>query len=110
MGTKVRTVDDLDHEIEQRFTKELEKKKVTATLTSESVRREFIGTCETEFGIEPDLTQPVVHWIMNAWVASQRDREWLSPEEIHIMNMRKVANEKRRKTVETNRLKAREAR
>lgn len=110
MGTKVRTVDDLDHEIEQRFTKELEKKKITATLASESVRREFISACETEFGVAPDLTQPVMHWIMNAWVASQRDREWLSPEEIRIMNMRKVASEKRRKTQEANRLKAREAR
>jgi hypothetical protein len=100
---------ELDDDVEKRLEKELEKKKVTATLTSESVRREFIDACETEFGIEPDLTQPVVHWIMNAWVASQRDREWLSPEEIRIMKMRKVANEKRRKTVEANRLKAREA-
>ena len=100
---------ELDDDVEKRFTKELEKKKVTATLTSESVRREFIDACATEFGVEPDLTQPVMHWIMNAWVASQRDREWLSPEEIRIMKMRKVANEKRRKTVEANRLKAREA-
>jgi hypothetical protein len=100
---------ELDDDVEKRLEKELEKKRVTATLVSESVRREFVSTCVTEFGVEPDLTQPVMHWIMNAWVASQRDREWLSPEEIRIMKMRKVANEKRRKTVEANRLKQREA-
>lgn len=100
---------ELDDDVEKRLEKELEKKKVTATLVAESVRREFASACATEFGVEPDLTQPVMHWIMNAWVASQRDREWLSPEEIRIMKMRKVANEKRRKTVEANRLKAREA-
>jgi hypothetical protein len=110
MGTKVKTVNDLDHEIEQRFTKELEKKKITATLASESVRREFLREYKNEFGVYPDFTKPFIHLFMNSWIAAQKDREWLSPEEIHIMNMRKVASEKRRKTVEANRLKQREAR
>lgn len=100
---------ELDDDVEKRLEKELEKKKVTATLASESVRKEFLREYKNEFGVYPDFTEPFIHLFMNAWVASQRDREWLSPEEIRIMKMRKVANEKRRKTVEANRLKAREA-
>ena len=62
---------------------------------------------ENEFGVKPDFTQPVMHWVMNGWIAAQEGREWLSPEEIRIINMRKGAQEKRRKTMEDNRLKAR---
>ncbi len=109
MGTKVKTVKDLDDEAERRMEKELEKKKAMATLVSESVRREFTNTCENEFGVKPDFTEPAMHWVMNGWIASQRDREWLSPEEIRLMKIRKTADEKRRKTMEENRLKARGA-
>jgi hypothetical protein len=109
MSKKVKTVDELDDEAERRMEKELEKKKAIATLVSESVRREFISSCKNEFGIEPDFTEPTMHWIMNSWIAAQREREWLSPEEIRMVKINKTASEKRRKTIEDNRLKAREA-
>ena len=109
MSAKIKTVNDDDDEAERRMDKELEKKKAIATSVFESVRREFNRTCENEFGVKPDFTQPVMHWIMNGWIAAQEGREWLSPEEIRIINMRKGAQEKRRKTMEENRLKAREA-
>jgi hypothetical protein len=109
MSKKVKTVDELDDEAERRMEKELEKKKAIATLISESVRREFTNTCENEFGVKPDFTEPAMHWVMNGWIAAQREREWLSPEELRMVKIHKTANEKRRKTMEENRLKAREA-
>jgi hypothetical protein len=107
MSTKVKTVNDLDDDAERRMDKELEKKKAIATSVFDSICREFNVSCENEFGVKPDLTQPAMHWVMNGWIAAQEGREWLSPEEIRIINMRKGAQEKRRKTMEDNRLKAR---
>ena len=106
---KGKTIEQLDAEAERRLEKELEKKKMMGTLVAESVRKEFSSACESEFGVQPDLTEPVMHWIMNGWIAAQREREWLSPEEIRMIKVRKGAQEKRRKTVEEARLKAREA-
>lgn len=111
MNAKVKTVFDSDEdaEIEVRMNRELEKKKAIATLVAEAVRKEFTSACPVEFGVEPNFNEPVMHWIMNGWIAAQRDREWLSEEEIRIINNRKGAQEKRRRTLESNRLKAREA-
>lgn len=90
--------------------KELEKKKAIATRISESAIAEFTNEYETDYGAKPDFKDPAINWFLNGWLAAHKDREWLTPEEKRIMMIRKVASEKRRKTMEANRLKAREAR
>jgi hypothetical protein len=72
------------------------RKKLTATKTSDFVRSEFVNEYRAEHGRAPEWTDVTTHWMYNAWIAAQGDREWLTPDEQRQVTARHDAFLKRR--------------
>ncbi len=72
------------------------RKKITATKTSDFVRSEFANEYRAEHGRAPDWADVTTHWMYNAWIAAQGDREWLTEDEQRQVKARHDAFLKRK--------------
>lgn len=92
---------------ERAMFRDAEKKKLIATRTAEVVKEAFIKEHVKRFKKKPDLTNPMMNVFFHAWIASQGDRKWLTPEEMDEIKKRQIVNEQRRRTMTDKSIKRR---
>ena len=88
---------------EKAMKRDLEKKKLVATKTVEVIRAVFIKEYKKDFGVAPDLTNPMINMFYNGWLAAKGNREWLTAEQKQEQKRKQITNEKRKRTAWQNR-------
>lgn len=88
---------------EKAMARDIAKKKMHLTRTSETCRKEFIAAYTSDFGITPDFTNPFIHTYFNAWIVHQGKTEWLTDEEKVEKAAREAVNNRRAKTISDTR-------
>jgi hypothetical protein len=88
---------------ERAMFRDAERKKLVATKTVEVIRAVFIKEYKKDFGVEPDLTNPMINMFYNGWLAAKGNCEWLTVEEKQEQKRKQITNEKRKRTAWQNR-------
>lgn len=79
--------------------RDFERKRGLLTKESQVAREEFMQQFETDFGVPPDFTKPMMSAFFNAWIAAQGERQWLTAEDKVALKAKRMQNERRSVTL-----------
>ena len=79
--------------------RDFERKRGLLTKESQVAREEFMQQFETDFGVPPDSTKPMMSAFFNAWIAAQGERQWLTAEDKVALKAKRMQNERRSVTL-----------
>jgi hypothetical protein len=79
--------------------RDFERKRGLLTKEAQVAREEFMRQFETDFGVPPDFTKPLMSAFFNGWIAAQGERQWLTAEDKVLLRAKHKQNEQRRATM-----------